>query len=277
MIAGLVVLARAMDRVRSATARRQLRWIIWGTAFGSGPFAIGYALPYTLGLRVSVPMEVSVIPLSLVPLAFASALIRYRLMDVEVIVKRSLVYTAVILAIFTIYQTLFRLANIVFLDAAERHNDDHRHAGDDRCRVAVQPRKECGSERAGPGVLSRSLRLQAGARGFCARSEHRPGPRSPRRAARRAHARHVRRRSNGAAGARRVVRRLRSDSGRRVRRLAGVGGPAPVRNWLPALPQGRRFRSTIPRCRAPTLPRKWRTGASEGCTTSCRACRRAAR
>ena len=67
-------------------------------------------------------MELSVIPLSLVPLAFASALIRYRLMDVEVIVKRSLVYTAVILAIFTIYATLLRLAGVVFLDAAERHN-----------------------------------------------------------------------------------------------------------------------------------------------------------
>jgi len=122
MIVGLVVLTLAMDRVRSATARRQLRWIIWGTAFGAGPFAIGYALPYAVGLRVSLPMELSVIPLSLVPLAFASALIRYRLMDVEVIVKRSLVYTAVILAIFTIYATLLRLAGVVFLGAAERHN-----------------------------------------------------------------------------------------------------------------------------------------------------------
>jgi two-component system, NtrC family, sensor kinase len=122
MIAGLVVLTRAMDRVRSATARRQLRWIIWGTAFGAGPFAVGYALPYALGLRASLPMELSVIPLSLVPLAFASALIRYRLMDVEVIVKRSLVYLAVILAIFTIYATLLRLAGIVFLDDADRHN-----------------------------------------------------------------------------------------------------------------------------------------------------------
>jgi two-component system NtrC family sensor kinase len=122
MIAGLVVLTLAMDRVRSATARRQLRWIIWGTAFGAGPFAIGYALPYAVGLRVPLPMELSVVPLSLVPLAFASALIRYRLMDVEVIVKRSLVYTAVILAIFTIYATLLRLAGVVFLDAAVRHN-----------------------------------------------------------------------------------------------------------------------------------------------------------
>ena len=122
MTAGLVVLIRAMDRVRSATARRQLRWIIWGTAFGAGPFAFGYALPYALGLRASLPMELSVVPLGLVPLAFASALIRYRLMDVEVIVKRSLVYTAVILAIFTIYATLLRLAGIVFLDDADRHN-----------------------------------------------------------------------------------------------------------------------------------------------------------
>ena len=74
-------------------------------AFGAGPFALGYALPYALGLRASLPMELSVIPLSLVPLAFASAIIRYRLMDVEVIVKRSIVYAAVVLSIFTIYAT----------------------------------------------------------------------------------------------------------------------------------------------------------------------------
>jgi two-component system, NtrC family, sensor kinase len=122
MIAGLGVLMRAVARVRSATARRQLRWIVWGTAFGAGPFAVGYALPYALGLRASLPMELSVVPLSLVPLAFASAIIRYRLMDVEVIVKRSLVYAAVVLAVFTIYATLLRLAGTVFLDAAGRHN-----------------------------------------------------------------------------------------------------------------------------------------------------------
>src|SRR4029077_8537876 len=58
----------------------------------------------------------------LVPLAFASAIIRYRLMDVEVIVKRGIVYTGVVLAIFTIYATLPRLAGIVFPDAADRHN-----------------------------------------------------------------------------------------------------------------------------------------------------------
>ena len=43
------------------------------------------------------------LPLGLVPLAFASAVVRYRLMDVEVIIKRALVYAAAITAIATIY------------------------------------------------------------------------------------------------------------------------------------------------------------------------------
>ena len=122
MVGGLAVLVRALSRVRSVTARRQLRWIVWGTALGAGPFAVGYALPYAAGAQLSLPMELSVVPLSLVPLAFASAIVRYRLMDVEVIVKRSLVYTAVVLAIVAIYATLFRLAGTVFADDADRHN-----------------------------------------------------------------------------------------------------------------------------------------------------------
>ena len=48
--AGLVVIARAFREVRTVTARRQLRWIAWGTALGGLPFAFGYALPYAMGV-----------------------------------------------------------------------------------------------------------------------------------------------------------------------------------------------------------------------------------
>src|SRR4051812_34478103 len=43
--AAIVVLTRAFRQISSITARRQLRWIAWGTALGAGPFAVGYALP----------------------------------------------------------------------------------------------------------------------------------------------------------------------------------------------------------------------------------------
>ena len=49
LVGGLVIMTRALYRVRSVTARRQLRWIVWGTGLGALPFVFGYALPFALG------------------------------------------------------------------------------------------------------------------------------------------------------------------------------------------------------------------------------------
>jgi PAS domain S-box-containing protein len=114
-IGGLVGLSRALSQVSTITARRQLRWIAWGTALGAVPFALGYALPYALGAEPSLPMQLSAIPLSLIPLAYASAIVRYRLMDIEVIVKRALVYAAALSAIVVIYAVLLEAVQRVFV------------------------------------------------------------------------------------------------------------------------------------------------------------------
>ena len=114
-IGGLAGLLRALSQVSTITARRQLRWIGWGTALGAAPFALGYALPYALGIEPSLPMQLSAIPLSLIPLAYASAIARYRLMDIEVIVKRALVYAAALSAIVVIYAVLLEGVERVFV------------------------------------------------------------------------------------------------------------------------------------------------------------------
>jgi two-component system NtrC family sensor kinase len=120
--AGLAVLVRALRRVRSVTSTRQLRWIVWGTAIGVLPFALGYTIPFALGVQPSLTMELSAIPLAFIPLAFASAIVRYRLMDVEVILKRLLVYTAVAAAIAAIYVVLLRTS----VGGAMQDEDQHR-------------------------------------------------------------------------------------------------------------------------------------------------------
>ena len=107
-LAGLFTLTRALAEVRSITARRQLRWIAWGTALGAAPFICGYALPWAMGVDPSLPMQLSAIPLSFIPLAYALAIVRYRLLDVEVIVKRTLVYSAAVAAIVAIYVVLLQ-------------------------------------------------------------------------------------------------------------------------------------------------------------------------
>src|SRR5262249_29341300 len=79
--AAVFVLVVAFRQITSITARRQLRWIAWGTVLGAGPFAFGYALPWAFGADPPLAFQLTAVPLGLLPLTFASAIIRYRLRD----------------------------------------------------------------------------------------------------------------------------------------------------------------------------------------------------
>src|SRR5204863_7822593 len=109
-------------RIATATPRRQLRWRVWGTALGAGPFAFGYALPWALGFDPPLALQLTAIPLGLVPLTFASAIVRYRLRDIEVIVKRGLAYTAFLSAALVLYTALLKLTRFSFASDADPHN-----------------------------------------------------------------------------------------------------------------------------------------------------------
>ena len=122
LVIGQTIMTRTLGRLRSVTARRQLRWIVWGTLAGALPFALFYGLPYALGYHPWDVLGILVVLLALVPLAFASAVVRYRLMDVEVIIKRTVVYATVLAAIATIYTITLRLASEMFLGGSEQHN-----------------------------------------------------------------------------------------------------------------------------------------------------------
>jgi PAS domain S-box-containing protein len=120
-IAALAVLVRAFRQITSETGQRQLRWIAWGTALGVAPFALFYALPWAIGLNPPL-MQLTAIPLCVVPLTFACAIVRYRLRDVEVIIKRALAYTAFLSASAVLYFAMLRLAGYIFANDADQHN-----------------------------------------------------------------------------------------------------------------------------------------------------------
>jgi PAS domain S-box-containing protein len=122
LISGLWILFLTLRRSQSPVARRQLRWIIWGVGLGTVPFVFGYMLPWAAGWTLIPRVELTVLPLALVPLAFASAIVRYRLMDVEVIIKRGLVYAAAVAAIAAMYTVLLQLAGVVVVGESSQHN-----------------------------------------------------------------------------------------------------------------------------------------------------------
>ncbi|HEY7817758.1 MAG TPA: PAS domain S-box protein, partial [Vicinamibacteria bacterium] len=102
-----VAFVKSHRRARSITVKKQTKWIVWGTGFGTLPFVLFYAIPYLLGFTPGLTMELSVVPLALIPLAFAYAIVKYRLMDVEILFKRGMVYTLATTAVGGLYLAIF--------------------------------------------------------------------------------------------------------------------------------------------------------------------------
>ena len=119
LIGGLGLMIRALGRLRSVTARRQLRWIVWGSSVGAVPFVVLYIVPL-LFMTLPPHTEYTAVLLGCIPLAFASAIVRYRLMDIEVIIKKGLVVAAVMLLLAIIYGGTLQVLNLVIGADSER-------------------------------------------------------------------------------------------------------------------------------------------------------------
>ncbi|MEP6800730.1 MAG: ATP-binding protein [Acidobacteriota bacterium] len=93
----LVRVGRLLRNSRGdAVAEKQVRWIGLGVTVGLAPFLLLYVLPRILGLSSPLLANAAVIPLVLIPLAFAYAILRWRLWDVEIFVREALATTAAV-------------------------------------------------------------------------------------------------------------------------------------------------------------------------------------
>jgi two-component system, NtrC family, sensor kinase len=102
-------------RAPSGVLRQQLKWVTGGTFAGIIPFLLFYILPHVFVNWVPQPwMKLSVFSLALIPLCFGYAIIRYRLMDVDIIFKRGLAYTFATAAVVGIYFAVIALIGELF-------------------------------------------------------------------------------------------------------------------------------------------------------------------
>ncbi|MGB8493859.1 MAG: ATP-binding protein [Candidatus Acidiferrum sp.] len=101
-------------RSRSGVLRQQVKWLTAGTLAGSLPFILLYIIPYDFNAATLPWMQFSALSLVLIPLCFGYAIIRYRLMDVDIIFKRGLAYTAATAAVAAVYFALVALIAEIF-------------------------------------------------------------------------------------------------------------------------------------------------------------------
>jgi two-component system, NtrC family, sensor kinase len=98
-IAAFYVLAAILflysySRANTPILRQQLKWLTRGTLLAILPFTLFYAIPFVLDFRVwTILTKLAGLSLVFLPLTFCWAIIRYRLMDTDLIFKRGVAYT----------------------------------------------------------------------------------------------------------------------------------------------------------------------------------------
>lgn len=106
-VTGSAFLVRTFVRAEKPLLRQQLKWIIWSLGLSAFPFAVLYLIPDILNLETTLAMRMFAFgPLILIPLSFGYSIVRYRLMDVDVIMRRSFVHAMASLAVAAIYMAM---------------------------------------------------------------------------------------------------------------------------------------------------------------------------
>jgi len=94
----------------SKEGRNKIQWILWGLCLGSFPFLFLWTLPTIIGSSPLIPLEINYIFLTVVPLAFVFSIFKYQVMDIELVINRSIVYTILTGIIVGLYLLLVGVA-----------------------------------------------------------------------------------------------------------------------------------------------------------------------
>ena len=104
LILGLLALAHTWWTSEDRAQRRPILVLLLGTVAGIVPFVV-FAVFFPSLFREDRYLAWGVVPMAIIPLTFAYAIVRFRLFDVDVIVRKSLVY-AILTAVVTGFYAL---------------------------------------------------------------------------------------------------------------------------------------------------------------------------
>jgi PAS domain S-box-containing protein len=78
---------------KQAVVRQRLKWAMWGTIVSVIPIlSFQIARQFVYLPEDTLTVALTTLPLALIPLSFGHSVVRYRLMDVDVVVRRAVVY-----------------------------------------------------------------------------------------------------------------------------------------------------------------------------------------
>ena len=116
LVLGLIALAHSAFTLPDARERRQAFHVFIGTIVGIAPFVLfGIVLPSAFNIEDYV--FYGIIPMIFIPLTFAYAIVRFQMLDVRVIVRRTFLYAATTVILLGVYALALVMANVIFAES----------------------------------------------------------------------------------------------------------------------------------------------------------------
>lgn len=103
VVLSVTIFVMSYRDAREEMERRKLRWIILGLAISSLGFVSLWQIPQLLTSRGLISEELVVLLSGATPVAFAVAIVRYHIMDIDHLFNRSTVYVMLIIILMSIY------------------------------------------------------------------------------------------------------------------------------------------------------------------------------
>ncbi len=119
MVAG----TRSYLTSRNPTHRAQLRWIMWTAVIGAAVVIPGYVLPLLITGRPILSHPLLMIGLAILPVVLAIVILRYRLFEIDVLVRRTLVYGTIVVLLGAMYLVLIQVLTLLFAIVLQRQQD----------------------------------------------------------------------------------------------------------------------------------------------------------
>ncbi len=119
-IAGGFALTSEYRRTEDTIVRQQLKWLRNGAFLGMGPYAAVYILPYAMGAIPNHYQNWAVLSMVLVPLTLAYAIVRYRLMDVDILFRRGYAYTLATVCVLAAFYGITFFLGSLFLKSGKQ-------------------------------------------------------------------------------------------------------------------------------------------------------------
>jgi signal transduction histidine kinase len=110
IISGLVTIWRTYFAATGEAEKRRLRWVVWGLFMGFLPFVGLWVVPSIFLSYSLVPESVMLLASGIIPVSFGISIVKYHLMDIDLILNRSVVYGTVMSVLTLLYITLVGVA-----------------------------------------------------------------------------------------------------------------------------------------------------------------------